>query len=813
MPAPAPKGRKKKEVKLDFFKPFSKKYKLANSDVGEETIVAPRPFQSSDLAVKPEGALEPTPKQDSARGSSTEPSSSCNGFSATRALPIGTPKKSSQFSQIDGAGDQATSPIRALSIGTPRKSSQLSHIDGARDQTTSTSSPGSCQTRTLKAVEIPYPGVSPPLLKENEAPPARAPFTSFSSISTLSSVPMSSSSSSRRIIKDGIKAVINSDSGSADSDSDELADPITFLSRKRRKLTPPGEDAKHAIEIADPAETVRQSSRLSDMGRRSNAGMKARLPPSPPRNVYKHSLMKLVKQRQNEEKTASRIKDAEKAFEEARREREERVKRDEDIASGLKAAVADDSDEGDRMMLAMQRTEALQEDDKFYFFRNGLQMTPEAFPSLRNPDGGFSKPWMKLLQNETSRKHAFLSGFVADVASTGPLPSLLASWLENQLLFETRTDLLEAYVEVLQNHVAQVSVDRSEIPGLSYYYKTLGDLDKTECSDRATIPAGPPRALPQVLQVQLQLCMGQATFSAAAASFVVDLMLATIDESIKGSTDLVSTIHEVLDHVLEAIPDADQFDMACKKVHHAFFEREYLSKQRRCAVISSMPATSERTQHLRRLLALHLLAGFTASQDYRENLQSPSWVVTIKKCLETEPDFDVSQTTNYKMLDALIGILDIAIDAGFSEPALSMPIPIKTKTNFNKPSSTPSAEVTFNSQIDSLTKVLQSMSSQIRGSGTSHLRRTEAKSSLDRLILRLEHSVRTRPKPRKGVFGGTTGEQRAFLSSFLQPLGSARDQSEDGVSVVPVKIVSDGEIGDGQQSPDDVSAVSGGESA
>jgi hypothetical protein len=820
MPAPAPKERKKKDVKLDFFKPFSKKYKLVSHDIGEDIVVAPRQPRTQDLTVKPEDALQSTPKGDSARASRSEPSSSKDVCSPTRALPIGIRRKSSQVLRIDDAGGSGAepgssnnvfSPTRALPIGTPKKNLQLPQVDGPGDQTFR--SPVPSQTRTLKAVEIPSPRNSPPLSKQVDERPAHTTFTSFSSVSTLSSVPMSSANSSRRILKDGMKAVTNSDSGSADSESDELADPIIFLSRKRRKLTPPGENAEHAIEIVDSTGKGQHSSRLSNMDRRSNAGAKARLPPSPPRNVYKHSLMKLVKQRQNEEKTTSRIKDAEAAFDEAQRKREERVKQAEDITSGLKAAVADDSDEGDRMMLAMQRTEALQEDEKFYFFRNGSQMIPEAFPSLRGPDGRFTKSWMKALQNETSRKHAFLSGFVADVASTEPLPSLLASWIENQLFFEARTDLLEAYVEVLQIHIAQASADRNEIPGLSYYYKTLGNLDKTGYSDRATVSPGRPRALAQVLQVQLQLCMSQAKFSASAGSFVVELMLAAIDENLKGSADLVSTIHEVLDNVLEAIPNAEQFDTVCKQVHQTFFERTHLSKQRQCEVISSMPASSGRAQHLRRLLALHLLGGFTATPNYSPNLQSPYWVEIIKKYLETDADFNISQTTDYKLLNALIGILDIAIDAGFTELDSAMPFSTKTKVKLNKSSSTPSAAARFNSQIDNLTQVLQSISSQIRGSGTSHLRRTEAKSSLDRLILRLEHGVRTRPKARKGIFGGATGEQRDFLSSFLKPLATGRDETEDGVRVVPLEMVGDRAFGNGQQSPDEASAMPGAQSA
>lgn len=774
MPAPA-SNRKIK----DFFKPFSipRSQIPVNEVVEEEIVVAARPPRSSSQDVKPDDAspTTSTSKRDSARGSSTEPSSSSNVLSPSRALPIGTPRKKAPPSQIVGAGDRPNSPI-------------------------------STQTRTLEAAEtLPPRGPSPP--SHASAP---VPFTSFSSVSTLSSVPMSSASSSRRIIKDGIKAVTNSDSGSADSDSDQLADPMTFIPCKKRRLTPPGQDAEHAIKIVDSATTVRQSGRFSDVRGRSDAAVKLRLPPSPPKNVYKHSLMKLVKQREKEEKTASRIRDAEAAFEEAQKEREERVRQDQNISSGLKAATADDSDEGDRMMLAMQRTEALQEDEKFYFFRNGVRAVRKEFPSLLDSCcDGLSKPWIKLLQDQKSRNHAFLSGFVADIASTGALPSLLTSWIENELIFEPRTHLCEAYVEVLQADVSR----SGEVPRLGYYYNTLQNLRENGVDEQAAIPTDPPPGLTYMLQLLQRLRMTQEMSVTATPAVLMDLALAQIDEHIIRSVSLVNEIHDTLESVLDAIPTDESFEMVCKAVHQDFFARSYLSQHLQCQAISSLPAISDRTHHLRRLLALHLIANLTSGKDYRRDLTSPGWVAIIKIRVESAAEFNISLTTSYSLLHSLIEVLDIAIDAGFSGGVsdASIPLPTKTQMLMGKSSTPSTAESRFNSHIDTLTYHLRSMPSQIRGSGTSHLRRTEAKSSLERLIMRLEHSVRTRPKPRNGVFGGSTSDQRDFLSSFLKPIATTREDN-NAFSMVPADMLSDREVSDDNQTSGEVSAVSGAES-
>ena len=88
------------------------------------------------------------------------------------------------------------------------------------------------------------------------------------------------------------------------------------------------------------------------------------------------------------------------------------------------------------------------------------------------------------------------------------------------------------------------------------------------------------------------------------------------------------------------------------------------------------------------------------------------------------------------------------------------------------------------------------MASRIRGAGTTHLRRTEAKSAFDRLITRLEHSVRTKPKPRKGIFGGVTGEQRTFLSGFLKRPDEKQEDDSSGVDTVTKAQLSADDISD-----------------
>ena len=625
---------------------------------------------------------------------------------------------------------------------------------------------------------------------------------------------MSSASSSRRIVKNGINAVTNSDSGSADSDSEELADPSTFLVRKRRRLTPPGKDADHAIEIVDSAHTIRQSDRISGKEKRSTIGINSLLPASPPRPVYRHSLASLVKQREQEEKAGIRMKEAEVAFEEAQKTREERMKQEQDLSSGLRAATADDSDEGDRMLLAMQRTEALQEDPKFYYFRKGSKPPEIRFLAIYDPADETSRPWMKLFRSQESRRQAFLSGFVADMAAKHSLPAQIYQWILGELLYEESADLCEAYTEVLQGCASRMPTLDNAFSRLDYFYKTFQDSEGDDMQNQASIPDRPPPGLQYVLRTVQQLSTVPAVAANSVAPLVVHLAAAGADEYVKNDAALLNDLHDTIECVLDADPETDWFEAVCKRVHQDFFALDCLSAQLRCRIISSLPATSERTHHLRRLLALHLVAGYPCGKDYLHDSSSPEWVGIVTKMLESASQFNISQSTNYALLDSLIEILDIALDAGFSNSLTgsSLPAPTKTTLHVSNRSTVRTAESAFNSKIDTIAQQLRLMSSRIRGSGTSHLRRTEAKSSLERLIMRLEHSVRTRPKPRKGIFGGATGEQRAFLSGFLKPAPVKQENESDSVSVVSPELLSDREVVDDNETSGGTSAVSGAES-
>ena len=304
---------------------------------------------------------------------------------ATRQSRVHSPRKTTTMRSSSPTLTQQTPK------SSPRQPSAITSLDAAADDVPLLhSSPQPSTQRHMKAVELPSPKPKAPLT----APMSAQATTSFSSISTLSSVPLSSQSSSRRVVKKGgVIAVTNSESGTDSSSSDDnndLADLESFMpARKRVKLTPTPpppttrNDAARRqsgidIEIPDTAKpAARQSKRLSDRTTINSSSSKATEkkrtsrflpPPSPPKAAYKHNLLNIVKAHALREAQDARIAEAEAelvaAAAKLEAERAERGALKLDAQGVAHALMAeDDSDEGAKMMQAMARTEALREED------------------------------------------------------------------------------------------------------------------------------------------------------------------------------------------------------------------------------------------------------------------------------------------------------------------------------------------------------------------------------------------------------------------------------------------------------------------
>lgn len=117
----------------------------------------------------------------------------------------------------------------------------------------------------------------------------------------------------------------------------------------------------------------------------------------------------------------------------------------------------------------------------------------------------------------------------------------------------------------------------------------------------------------------------------------------------------------------------------------------------------------------------------------------------------SKPPFTITKKTDYASLAALVTFLDALVDSGFSI------FPIIDNEE----------EKVFNENVDALARQLRNLSGRILDSGASHLKRTECKVVLDRLVYRLEFAVRTKAMPRKNLFGGSTSNVAGDMSISL----------------------------------------------
>ena len=171
----------------------------------------------------------------------------------------------------------------------------------------------------------------------------------------------------------------------------------------------------------------------------------------------------------------------------------------------------------------------------------------------------------------------------------------------------------------------------------------------------------------------------------------------------------------------------------------------------RLRLLQNIPASSRRLILLRRRLALAYYF-----RDIRYLSQQADYTLDLKviaRHLE-DPQFRPSNTTDYGELAAAIGILGIAIDCG-DPPSLHC---------------TTEEVKAFNRDIDVLSLKIKSMFADIVDTGASHMGRTEAKEVLEVFQYRLSYSIRTKPPPKKSLFGDSTVESvanRHVMEAFV----------------------------------------------
>ncbi|KAF2209262.1 hypothetical protein CERZMDRAFT_100468 [Cercospora zeae-maydis SCOH1-5] len=599
------------------------------------------------------------------------------------------------------------------------------------------------------------------------APPGVSPSLPTSSLHV-------STSSSRRIVKDGVPAVANSDSDMSDESSgEELADPRSFFS-KRRRLSPETGESPPGTGLSD---RERQKKFLQTR------------PQSPPKKVYKHSLASLTREGQRMREAEASIASMKQALEDSKKrdveaERQAILGLDNKLDADAMLECASDDENGERKLKALQRVEALQAADVYHFFLDTAPLFDDVpFPTECLPN----EPWSSLYATDASREQACISGFAAEMAVHFPLPMAITSWMAQQLLHEQREALCEAYVEIIRVSCANHNSVSDTIASVSSMYKTRSLFEnKYKTPEQRGLPAG----LKHVLKV-VTFCapmsdsvVPEAEPSKTLEAFL-DMSMMNLDAHVQKELGLSLALSSCIENLLATISEQAYERLIRGAISMLHGTDEDLTPRFRCCLVQSLPSRTERACHLRRRLALSVLL----PEDGRNTatMGDRDWLACIQQSLRTGKEFDIRESADFDLLVPLVEVLDIAISAGFTDyhvlhPRSEPTSDTKAQAMFAQLPKLSEAAKWHNSRIDAIVSELEYMKASIQHEAT-HLRRQELKAALERLVNRLEASVRTRPKPKKGVFADEPKQarfDRSLLRKHHSKSGKSAAERNDG---------------------------------
>lgn len=540
----------------------------------------------------------------------------------------------------------------------------------------------------------------------------------------------------------------NSDS---ETDSSDGLEDLGWLLHK----SPPRLAQKRATDFPQYASQTRQT-RSGIIRQQRRKG-----PVVPPAKSYKFSLSSLVD---------ASIKDvkAEKRIAESRLKLEapvEKSTRAEDVGVNetvLDSLVQDEDDgnRGERLLLAMKRTNALHQEPTYHFFRDDIQNPPrKPFPTSSIP----RHKWAAIFKDPKKRDQAFISGYARHTFRHRQLPEELAWWMLDEMIFHPREEVNDEYLQIFK--VSEQMMSGFFTPEmLCDMFRRLGGKDEITNPESLLNPSYeapniPKRRIPAGLRWLIFL-IGQAAAALPLKSLIVSLNILirlSFDDSVLADGTLQNAIEHSIEALIESITDCD-LDRSLRQISSNLVAAVQIPIfQDR--LVTSMPCTTPLAHQFQRYVALSF---FLSPTPLTEPLTSAALPSIIHTHLSTSPNFQVTPETSYHDLGARISLLDRAIGPGFSALTF-LPNKISSPNASLVPTPNPGTlqskeEKAFNESVDMLASSVKWVSNRIIDGRATDMSRCEAKSVCERLYYRLDSAVRTRARRQRGVFGGDGGE-------------------------------------------------------
>ncbi|KAF7592100.1 hypothetical protein BBP40_000705 [Aspergillus hancockii] len=560
---------------------------------------------------------------------------------------------------------------------------------------------------------------------------------------------LSSFSLAQRVVKNGREVVISSDGD--DTDSSEFLEDPNNLFMKFVKQTNDSTDEQSSNDSSGQGRSLR-SRRLNDEVKPSKFPLSRASKPT-----YKHTIDSLVTQAVDDNETEAGIAKLRAIIEEdvARKaaSKSEAASASHDqsrqLHEGILTSALDDKNDETglrRLLDAVRRTEAFDMEKSWSFFDYGGNLAP---PPVFPRECIASKSYISALREPESRERAFHSGTVDFALSRGFLPDDLIMWILNSVPSEPRNSLRHVYCRAFKNVSAERIQSLIRPKDINALFQRMSANPKALVASEVIVPDAIPknssiRSAPQhkaALLSVLNLLHGAADlFSEDTRERILNLLFRlSLDISLISDPIICPELERTVTAVLESIPEgkADELvNRICASVYETITDVVFQSR-----LLTHILPTSSWIAMLRCRLAISFL-----TCDRSPLTEEPDMNVYLKQIITVLKDkkFDVKRYKSkgppdydYGELMAITTLLNIAIDSSWS----SMDFPSKD------------AEREFNSEIDLLADRIKKIFTSIEDSGASHLKRTLAKEALEALHYRIVYSVRSKPRPKRSIFG------------------------------------------------------------
>ena len=548
---------------------------------------------------------------------------------------------------------------------------------------------------------------------------------------------------SKIVVRKGETMIRNSDD---ESDSDMSLDELDALFAKQRPLVK--QTPRQQTDVSSKWNTL-ASERQSKAGSTSVKGLKKQEYTHPKKAEqvtpkYKFSLESLVKQTESDNAAQAGVTQANSlvaALEQRSQAADAKRRVVMGNIGGLLGSIVDKDGEpgkADRLMQAIHRTEALHQETLWHFIsRDPLHQhdQEQEFPSLEM-NGDFQE----LFRDSLGRTQAFLSGCIGELAARGKLSNNFLLWTINATCFEPSQHLRDAYILTIVDAADQVTSLLTPST-LTHLFQELGasdealDIQKTVFPLARYIPTSSLSvALPWSRVSSLMTLLSETAQHLSPEARIHALCLLcrlSLDADLLSNSGVAIKVEDAFRN-LAATTTATKVEQVFSAVLNKTFPRVN-DHNLRMRLVNSIPASPQCLNIFRQRLSLAFFF-----EDALPLIKSPTDLVDLAE-IASELDksrFRISPTTNFPRITAMINVLDIAIGDG------------------NPPDSGagPKAEEVFNQKVDYLADSIKSMFTRIIDTGASHMLRTQTKDALELLRYRLSWAVRTKPKPRYGIF-------------------------------------------------------------